>query len=239
MQIPSLNKLGLSDAESLLYLTVLKIGNATVKDLAKESGFHRTNIYDVLEKLKEKGLITYYKAGKTTIYKAADPENLSALLREKQLFLDSLMPDLKKLQELHMESIEVDIFKGNEGMKASWRDMIKERKTISGFGVRGQLREYLPEFAGQFLRDLKRYKIKYYGIYVRGEKEPPHGFYTDVRYVPKEMSSPVATFIYGDKININIWEPTLIAIVIKSKEVAESYRAHFELLWDIAQRDKK
>ena len=239
MHLPSLIKLGLSDAESLIYLTVLKIGNATVKDLAKDSGFHRTNIYDVLEKLKEKGLITYYKEGKTTIYKAADPENLYALVREKQLFLDSLMPDLKKLQELRMESIEVEVFKGNEGMKASWRDMIKERKTILGFGVRGQLRQYLPEFAQQFLRDLKRHKIKYYGIYVRGEKEPPYGFYTDVRYVPKEMSSPVATFIYSDKVNINIWEPTLIAIVIKSKEVAESYKKHFELLWDIAQRDKK
>src|SRR3989344_5501985 len=185
MDYQPLTKVGLSDAEAQIYYTVLKLGNATVKEIAKSSGFHRTNIYDVLEKLKGKGLITFYLLGKITIYKAADPENLYAYLREKQLALDSLMPDLKKLQESTTEKIEVEVFKGREGMKASWRDMIKEQKTMYGFGVRGQLREYLPDFAPQFYRDMKRHKLKYYGIYVKGEREPPHGFYTQVRYVPK------------------------------------------------------
>ena len=236
MQYQELIKVGLSDAEARIYYAVLQRGTATVKEIARDSGFHRTNIYDVLDKLKEKGLITFYKSGKTTIYKAADPENLSAYLREKQLFLDSMMPDLKKLQSLTTKEIEVEVYKGAEGMKVSWRDMIKARKTLYGWGVGGQLREHLPEFSQQFLRDLKRYNIKYYGIYVRGQREPPHGFYTEVRYVPAQMSSPVATFIYGDKVNINIWAPLLIAIVIKSKDVAEAYRKHFNLLWGLAKK---
>lgn len=235
MDSKSLTEIGLSDAESKIYLTVLKLGAATVKQIAKDSGFHRTNIYDILEQLKEKGLMTYHKEGKTTIYHAADPENIYAYLREKQLFVDSLMPDLKKLQELSAEEIEVEVYKGREGMKSAWRDMIREKKTLYGFGVRGQLREHLPEFAKQFIRDLKRYKIKYYGLYVKGTLGE-HPYYTEVRYVPKEMSSPVATFIYGDKININIWEPTMLAIVIKSKEVADTYRKHFQLLWETAKK---
>ena len=236
MQYRELTNVGLSDAEARIYYTVLQRGSASVKEIAQDSGFHRTNIYDVLDKLKEKGLITFYKVGKTTIYKAADPENLSAYLKEKQLFLDALMPDLKKLQGLNQEEIEVEVFKGAEGMKASWRDMIKEKKTLYGYGVGGQLREHLPEFAQQFLRDIKQFKIKYYGIYVKAQREPPHGFYTEVRYVPQEMSSPVATFIYGDKVNINIWEPMLVAIVVKSHDVAETYRRHFKLLWELAAK---
>ncbi|MBI2549458.1 hypothetical protein HYW21_09005 [Candidatus Woesearchaeota archaeon] len=235
MEATILSKIGLSEAESKIYLTVLKLGTVTVKEIAKESGFHRTNIYDVLDKLKEKGLMTFHKVGKTTKYKTADPENLFAYLKEKQLFLDSLMPDLRKLQELCIEDIEVEVYRGEEGMKSAWRDMIKEKKTLYGFGVRGQLREYLPEFAKQFLRDLKKHKIRYYGIYTRGERKPPW-YYTEVRYVPHSMSSPVATFIYGNKVNINIWEPTLIAIVITSKGVAETYRKHFKLLWNIATK---
>lgn len=238
MDNKSLAQVGLSEAESRIYLAVLKLKTATVKEIAKDSGFHRTNIYDVLEKLKEKGLISFHKVGKVTVYKAADPENLCAYLQEKQRWLDTLMPDLKKLKEMSKEDIDVEVYKGPEGMKAAWRDMIKEKKPLYGFGVRGQLREHLPEFAKQFLRDLKRHNIKYYGIYVRGERKPPM-YYTEVRYVPKEMSSPVATFIYGNKVNINIWEPTLLAILIKSKEVAETYRKHFQLLWQIAEPEKR
>ncbi len=230
-----LTPLGLAEAESKIYLALLHIGTATVKQIAKDSGFHRTNIYDVLDKLKEKGLVTFHKEGKVTLYRAADPENLYAFLQEKMQFLDSLVPDLKKLQESGKEPAEVEIFKGSEGMKAAWRDMLKERKTLYGWGVKGQLREHLPEFAAQFLQDLKKFKIKYYGLYIQGEQPPPW-YYTEVRYLPPQMSSPVATFIYGNKININIWEPTLIAIVITSKEVAEAYRKHFELLWGMAKK---
>ncbi len=237
MQYQELIKIGLSDAEAHVYYTVLQRGEATVKEIARDSGFHRTNIYDVLDKLKEKGLITFYKSGKTTWYKASDPENLSAYLREKQLFLDSLLPNLRKMQAQATEEIAVEVYKGTEGMKAAWRDMIKERKTLYGWGVGGQLREHLPEFAPQFLRDLKQFHIKYYGIYVKGQREPPHGFYTEVRYVPQELSSPVATFIYGDKVNINIWAPVLTAIIVKSPDVAESYRRHFKLLWELAAKN--
>lgn len=228
-----LTQVGLSKAESIIYLTVLKRGIATVKDVAKDSGFHRTNIYDVLEQLKEKGLITMHKVGKVLQYKAADPENLYNFLKEKQITLDKLMPDLKKLQEVFKEEVEVLVFKGKEGMKSAFRDILRVKKTMYGFGMWGQLREYLSEFAKQFIRDQKKFKIKYYAIYTKKERKP--SYYTEIRTVSKELSSPVATVIYGDRIFINIWEPTMIGIIIKSKHVAETYKKHFELLWKIAK----
>jgi len=131
------------------------------------------------------------------------------------------------------EDIKVEIYKGDEGMKSSWRDMIKEGKPVYGYGVRGQLREKLPIFAEQWTRDMKTNKTPYYGIYTKKGNLPK--YYTEVKYVSEELSSPVATFIYADKININIWEPTLIAIVIKSKLVAFMFKKHFDLLWKIAK----
>jgi len=234
MEIKELTKLGLTETEALIYYTVLKLHVCTVRDIAKESGFHRTNIYDILEQLKEKGLIAYFKEGKTTKYKASDPQNFYALLHEKQEILDKIFPDLKKLQEKTKEGVEVEVYKGKEGMKSAWRDMIKEGKTLYGFGVKGQFRENLPFFAEQWIRDIKNKRVKYYGIYT--ERDNPPSYYTEIRYVSKELSGPVATFIYGDKININIWDPNLIAIVIKSKLIATMYKKHFDLLWKIAKK---
>jgi len=233
MDSKQLAKLGLTKSESIIYYSILKKGTCTVKFISKECGFHRTNIYDILEQLKEKGLVTCFKEGKVAKYSAADPNNLYEFLREKKEFLDSIFPEIEKLKESNAEEIQVELFKGDEGMKSAWRDMIKDAKPVYGFGVKGQLREKLPLFAIQWSRDMKEHKIPYYGIYT--ERNPPM-YITEVRYVSKELSGPVATFIYGDKININIWEPNLVAIVIRSKLVAQMYKKHFDLLWKIAKK---
>jgi sugar-specific transcriptional regulator TrmB len=234
MESSELTKLGLTQAESAIYLSVLKLGVCTVRDVSKECGFHRTNIYDVLEQLKEKGLITFFKEGKTTKYQASDPNNLYEFLSEKKDFLDSIFADIKLLHKESAEGISVEVYKGKEGMKSAFRDMMKEAQPIYGFGIKGQLREKMPFFGEQWIKSLKARKIQYYGIYSKRSNLP--SYYTEIRFVSEELSSPVATFIYGDKININIWEPTLVSIVIKSALVAQMYRKHFDLLWKIAKR---
>ncbi|MBI5390228.1 BlaI/MecI/CopY family transcriptional regulator [Candidatus Woesearchaeota archaeon] len=233
MDRKKLTTLGLTEAEARIYTSVLKLGMCTVKDITKECGFHRTNIYDVLEQLKEKGLVAYAKEGKTMQYTVSDPQNLYELLREKKEVLDSIFPEIERLHDLTSKEIQVEVYKGEEGMKSAFRDILRQRKTLYAFGVKGQLREKLPLFAEQWLRDLKEKKIAYYGIYT--ERVPPK-YYTKIRYVAKELSGPVATFIYGDKININIWDPTLVSIIITSKLVAQMYKKHFELLWKVAKR---
>jgi len=233
MENKTLVELGLTEAESKIYFAVLKLKTCTVRDITKECGFHRTNIYDVLEQLREKGLISIFKEEKTTKYSASDPNNLYELLREKKEILDSIFPSLENLYKSSSEEIKVEVFKGEEGMKSAWRDMIREGKPLYGFGVKGQLREKLPVFAEQWLRDARNKKILYYGIYTKRGNLP--SYYTEVKFVSEELSSPVATFIYGDKININIWEPMLVCIIIKSKLVAGMYKKHFELLWKIAK----
>lgn len=234
MDIKELSNLGLTESEIIIYKAVLKLNNCTVKELSKECGFHRTNIYDILDQLKEKGLITSSKEGKTMRYFASDPQNLYELLREKKEILDQVFPELEKLYNIKSDEIQVEVYKGVEGMKSAWRDMIKENKPLYGFGIKGQLREKLPVFAEQWLRDVKKKKIQYYGIYTHRGINP--SYFTEIKYVSEELSSPVATFIYGDKININIWDPSLIAIVIKSKLVASMYKKHFDLLWKIAKK---
>jgi predicted transcriptional regulator len=234
MEVKELTKIGLTESEAIIYHAVLKLGTCSVKDISKECGFHRTNIYDILEQLKEKGLISFSKEGKVMHYSPSDPNNLYELLREKKEILDKVFPELNSFYNNSSEEIKVEVYKGTEGMKSAWRDMIKEGKPLFGFGVKGQLREKLPLFAQQWLRDIKSKKIPYYGIYTKRGDNP--FYYTEIRYVSEELSSPVATFIYGDKININIWDPDLVAIIIKSKLVASMYKKHFDLLWKIAKK---
>lgn len=234
MNIEELTTLGLTQAEAVIYRSVLKLKTCTVKQIAKESGFHRTNIYDVLEQLKDKGLITYFQEGKVTKYSATDPRNLYGLINEQKELLDSILPSLDKLYSTPTDEVKVEIFKGAEGVKSAWQDMTREGKPIFAFGVRGQMREKMPDYAEKWLNEIKRKKISYFGIYTKRGNDPH--YFTEIRYVSEELSTPVATFIYGNKVNINIWEPSMICILIHSKLVADMYKKHFDLLWKIAKK---
>ena len=56
------------------------------------------------------------------------------------------------------------------------------------------------------------------------------------RFVPKDYLSPVLTSVYGDKVvNLILTEP-YYAILTTNKEMAQSFRTHFELLWKRAKK---
>ncbi len=232
-----LRKIGLSESDTRVYLALLKLGRANVTQLAERSGVHRTNIYSILDKLKEMGLVSSFNEDNKMKFKVSDPENLLNYLRENEEAIKKLLPDLKKIRESVKEKVSVDVFRGIKGMKSAFNDIIREKKNIIGWGLTGQLRKYMPVYAKQYLRDIRRFKIKNRYIYVEGTEFRDKLF--DVKLLPKEFLTPVATQVYADKIHITIWEPDFVSITIKSKEIANNYRKHFELLWKIAKKPNK
>ncbi len=56
IDLGNLQKLGLSSAESVVYLNLLKKKNFTATEIAKVSGISRSKIYEILNKLIHKGL---------------------------------------------------------------------------------------------------------------------------------------------------------------------------------------
>ena len=54
----SLIQLGLSKTEATLYNTLIKLGASDVQSLINFTGFYKSNTYDALERLCEKGLIS-------------------------------------------------------------------------------------------------------------------------------------------------------------------------------------
>jgi len=57
-----------------------------------------------------------------------------------------------------------------------------------------------------------------------------------VRYLPKDYFSPISTVIYGNKVALIIWSEPYYAFLIENKEVADSFKSYFNLLWNGAKR---
>ena len=65
-----LKKIGLTDNEIKIYVTLLKIGSSTAYEISQKTGIYRVHVYDKLEQLMDKGLATYVYQGTKKIFQA-------------------------------------------------------------------------------------------------------------------------------------------------------------------------
>ena len=62
----ALKDFGLSEKEAKVYLTLLREGSCTITPLIKKTQFQKGSLYDMLERLMEKGVVSYPGCSKSS-----------------------------------------------------------------------------------------------------------------------------------------------------------------------------
>ena len=233
-----LERIGLAKSEIEVYISLLRLGSAHVSKISEDSGVHRTNIYTILNKLESMGLVSHFFEGGRKQFSATDPKNILNFLSENVELFQRLIPDLEKMRRKKIEEISIQLFKGDKATKAAISDLARQNGEVLTYGLSGQMRLYMPIFLKQIMREIRSRRYMTRCIYIGNVRPADFRRNFEVRYLPKSYFSPVYTWIYGDKVLIVIWSPSISAIMIKFKEVADSYRKYFELLWSIAKKGK-
>src|SRR3989338_2846609 len=239
-----LSKIGLTKNEAKVYLTLLDLGTAQAGQITEKSGVHRRNVYDSIDRLMEKGLISFVIANNKKLFSPVNPKRFLELIDEKKFELDGLKSDFQKiLPELELrttlkERHDVRFFKGVEGLKTVFEDIIRTGKDYIGYGPGQQLEKVLKHYFRLFVIKRVNAKIRLRLIYDEASrkilKKNP---LSDLRYMPDQYSSRAALRIYGDKVAILLLsEEEPLAIVIKNKAIAEGYRKYFEVMWKAAKQ---
>jgi sugar-specific transcriptional regulator TrmB len=225
-----LERAGLSKGEIEIYLVLLKLGSSLVSKIAQETGLHRTNVYDTLEKLREKGLVSYVIKENRKYYSASNPDKLLDYIKEREMEIESILPELKGYLNIPRSESIVEVYKGKEGLKAVLKDILKEGKDYAVLEEEGYIQKVLPHFYPQFNAQLNKSKIKV-RVLTKDTKNIAKRTLMQIRSLPEFISFPSATAIYENKVAIFVWDEPYHAILIKSKQVADSYRGFFEALW--------
>jgi len=225
-----LERAGLAKAEVEVYLTLSKLGSSLVSKVAQETGLHRTNIYDILEKLKEKGLVSYVIKENRKYFSASNPEKLLDYLKERENEIQSILPELQGLRNSPRSESIVEVYKGKEGLKSVLKDILKEKKDYFVLEEHGYIQTVLPHFYPQFNKQMNLSKIKV-KVLTKDVNKIAKRSLMQVKSLPNFLSFPAATAIYGNKVAIFVWDAPYHAILIKSKQIADSYRNFFNTLW--------
>lgn len=237
MDADKLQRLGLSRNEAKIYLALLELGEAQAGLLSKKTQINRTTTYDALERLLEKGLISYAIQAGRKGFKAAPPEKLIENLQEQQRAGEEIIPELQKICGSSKEQEGSAIYEGRKGIKSILQDILKCKEYIA-FGSSGKFLEIMKHDFIAFQRRKKERSIRARVILNESARksETVSFAYTQFRYIPDLYATPTSTFVYGDHSAIIIWGENPVAIVINSKAVAKSHRSYFELLWKQAKK---
>lgn len=239
MDLEVLRKVGLSDGEIRVYSAMMDSGLSTVNEIHEKVGIERRNIYDILNKLIERGLVSYTNENNRRRFNITHPEKIINYIEEKKQHLETIegelkqnMPELVKKFEFLKPAINAEVFRGIEGVKAIWDDALNYEESY-WIGSGNYVPDKLPHFYRSWDKRRMELKRKRYNLFrneIRGKAIRARFHY--VRFLPEEFSgNPTAILIYGNKVVNLILGSEFFAFVIESEEMAESYKRYFWFLW--------
>ncbi|OGI65348.1 hypothetical protein A2647_05305 [Candidatus Nomurabacteria bacterium RIFCSPHIGHO2_01_FULL_40_24b] len=236
MEITKLEQLGLNKNEAKIYLALLELTEAQAGKLSKKTQINRTTIYDSLERLIEKGLVSYTIQANKKVFHPTKPEKILENLRLQEKIAQEILPELNSILKETIEKEESDIHKGRKGIRSVLFDILNYKEYVA-FGSSGNFLEIMQHDFEIFQKRKKELKIKARVILGESDRETESvkKAFSIFRFIPDEFSSPTTTFVYGNSTAIIIWGETPIATVIQSKDVAFSYLNHFNLMWKQAK----
>ncbi|MEM2974196.1 MAG: helix-turn-helix domain-containing protein [Candidatus Micrarchaeia archaeon] len=245
MDVQIFRELGLTEGETKVYNALLLLGLSTVGPLAKEADVSLSKIYEILEGLIRKGFASYTIKNRTRYYKATDPDSILLMLKEKEEKLRGLTKsfeaEIPKFKEMAgaREPIFAEIFEGFRGIKSFYEEIIETLQPGEEIFFLGIPKTVAEEYEGYFMdwnlrRSRKGIKIK--ALFEAGAKEAAKKRlkfkHTDIRILPRGVSTPAWIIVFHDTAAIAHIGKNAVCFAIRDKEIAESYRNNFKMLWE-------
>jgi sugar-specific transcriptional regulator TrmB len=243
MELDSLKELGLSDGQVAVYTSVLELGISTLNKIQEKTGIERRNIYDILNKLIEKGLIAYTITNGKRTYQCTHPNKIREEIKKKKEALkklDGQIPQIKGLFDLSRPDIGAEIYRGNEAIKAFMNESLEYKEIYFIGGNSGIEQTSLKFWFKDWMRrraekKVMMYDLVDYGTYLEG-LHPQHMVKHKKEYyqyceLPKDLQSPMVIQVFGDKVAQILWHEQPFAFVLESKEIRESFMRYFDYFW--------
>ena len=236
-----LKEIGLTEYETEVYLALLSNGQISAYELAEKAGLYRQVTYDTLKRLEEKGFVSSVKEGNTKLFKAISPEMILEILNEKTESYKQILPQLNEINLASKQPLSVETYRGKNIVRIALRDIINNLKKTGGEVLCTAVDESVPFIKypttnEQYERDMLKYKIKERVLIREGSKGLFQKGTSSYKKISNKFFNQNPMQIYKDNVQIIIWGNPDYLIIIRNKNVADSYRKQFELMWKIAKK---
>lgn len=240
----TLQIIGLSPNEAKLYEALLFVESANISTLAIKAKVHRRNVYDCINKLIEKGLVSELILEHEKQYTAVNPQRLLGVLKEKEAHLIEQLPEMKKCFRTIELKEHVYIYKGMQGFKNYLQDILDVGKDVYCIGSKnGWGDPRLEPSTTRFYNVFQKKRLQVYNLFDRSMKKEIPEFLEahniPYKFLPAAYGTNSAIDIFGDHVvtftglGIKKLEEDITLFVMISKKLADSYRTWFKMIWNL------
>lgn len=223
-----LQNFGLTEAEAGLYIALISAGEATASELAEKTNTNRTFTYDRLKKMLDSGLVAYVIKDSKKYFKAAEPSQLLAILKEKEEQIKSILPELEKLKSETIEGPKIEVFSSRKGVRTALNLILKSQKEVLIHGSINRFRDIMESYYEIWNQRRSKEKIKA-KILTNEDLEVP---FAEISLLSEEEKSSITTFTTEDKVIITLWSDMPVAVLIESEEIAKDNASFFNSIWE-------
>ncbi len=244
-----LKRLGLTEGETRVYLALLSLGSSTTGAIVKNARVHTSKVYEILDRLIDKGIVSSIRQGKKQVFTANPPHSILSYLDSRE---DEIR-DLKLSAQAFIGRIEeharqyptqATVFFGTKGLRTATEKMYAKME-------RGDTLYYLgiPAFQPEsqhiyWQREHMRRSalgIKVKLLFNKGtdpEVLKNRNSYkgSQARYMPADIETPALFCVYKDVALIMLQSPDMVSVEIVNTHIARSFLAYFEEFWKRSER---
>lgn len=236
MEFELLKKLGMNENDIKAYMFLLKSGVSTAPEISKSTRIDKATVYRTLDNLGKMGYVSEVVVKNVKSFNAAPPHKLIDKVSELREELEEMVPELAKLTAIQRTTAQVELYQGKEGIKTVMQDILNEGKPYYIIGHAETFFEEVPIYCNIWINRIEKKKIKGELLCPKNEKFKIAKT-EELRDLPKELTSLISTWIYGDKVAQFIMTRPAYVVLIHNKEVAESNKKLFEYIWKLTGKN--
>ena len=242
-----LSQTGLSEAEDTTYSTLLSNGSMSILELSQKSSITRTNLYNILTSLEQKGLVEKDTTKKSIHYIPKPPREIEKLLelKEKHIFMAKntfglLIGNLQSQYNLISSKPTITYYEGFEGLKTVYQDILDSRKNILLFrSTHDDKRNDVDTLIQKQITEQVKRGIK--ARVIGPPEDDARQLYTtldqlhlvDERFVTNfNFDLPAQILIYHTKVAIITIRDEIVVTLIDNPAIAETFTILFNFIWE-------
>lgn len=249
-----LGYLNLDIDESKVYLALVEKGELTVLQISREKKISRTNVYRIVDRLVERGLITEIKKDTKRLYNAVGIDQLEVLVKEEESrveYLKEMLPQLQSIlpneQSIDQPGTHVKFYKGVNGIKQMVWNILESNGEVVGYTFRNLAEVVSRDFALKWMQEFSFRGLVFRDIitenYLGSVKNDTLAsqvptFKNETRFLPRTtLSITNQVDIYNNTVAYYHWhEGEILGVEVIDEKIAKFQKQLFEIVWRTAQR---
>ncbi|MAG45465.1 MAG: hypothetical protein CMH63_01685 [Nanoarchaeota archaeon] len=241
-----LSKIGLTKQESTVYLSLLELQEAQTGVLCKFTKIASSNIYQILDSLIKKGLVSFRMQNNIKVFMSSPPDSLNELFLEKQKKLDLERKEIAKLvSNLKRKELEEEpqsnykYYEGLVGIKSMWHEInsrMSKDTPLKAYTAKKESYQRMVGFYSEHHKLRKNKQIKEKLIFPNEDislAKKRKDKLTEIKFM--DLKNDAEWGVIGNKIYIQyITGDKPRGFLINDKTFAKTFTQVFDQLWKSA-----